>query len=440
MPSFPCGNVLPVLELSSPAPVRKLSIVGLLSSLAFDWGTRLRMTGTHLNWHIVESLAIPAPQVETSSWVATTARSAHTGPQFAVDWLWLAAPVETAQLTAPTPHERLRLIIQLDATAAARFGLNAEDLAHVLRDCDRRRGSFDGRDAKGFWRVDKEKDPELRHTVLTLVAFHDLQRHIDLCGGDRDRGIEAFLTQNDGEGWLLPETLRLSDYDLGHDDRAKDSQPVASRLGPRFYDWQLAQSPEESWRECHLHARNLLGKSGYLDLLADTLLDKPFSTWAAALTHASDITATSDLIHVFGRPLAALEPGTWSSTLDGIRHLITARSLPFEPSDRATLLEHALRVTFGDRRQLALRITIALLTPPDVDPILSRLLKIVEGDTDTAWRTVIRTAVDPQRFARLTVATSTGPDPAQPGAGDAPTKAPHVAAPRQASFFPDAKV
>ena len=36
-----------------------------------------------------------------------------------------------------------------------------------------------------------------------------------------------------------------------------------------FYDWQLAQTAEESWRECHLHARNLLGEVGYAKLLAD---------------------------------------------------------------------------------------------------------------------------------------------------------------------------
>ena len=68
---------------------------------------------------------------------------------------------------------------------------------------------------------------------------------------------------------MLPETLCLADYGLGHDDRAKEHQPVASRLGPRYLDWQLAQSPEESWRECHLHARNLLGEEGYQQLLDD---------------------------------------------------------------------------------------------------------------------------------------------------------------------------
>ena len=73
---------------------------------------------------------------------------------------------------------------------------------------------------------------------------------------------------------MLPETLRLADYGLGHDDRAKEPHLVASRLGPRFYDWQLAQSPEESWRECELHARNLLGVAGYEALLADIEREK----------------------------------------------------------------------------------------------------------------------------------------------------------------------
>ena len=99
-------------------------------------------------------------------------------------------------------------------------------------------------DPKGFWRAEKNKDPELRHTVLSLIAFHDLQ----------EKGLNAFLSQNNGEGWLIPETLRLADYGLGHDDRAKEHQPVAERLGPRFYDWQLNEDVERSWQECEAHA------------------------------------------------------------------------------------------------------------------------------------------------------------------------------------------
>ena len=127
----------------------------------------------------------------------------------------------------------------------------------ILEDCDHPGSDEQSTSPKGFWRVDKDKDPELRHTVLTLVAFADLEEKIRAAGGDREKGIEAFLNQNDGEGWMLPETLRLADYGLGHDERAKHPQPVASRLGPRFYDWQLAQTAEESWRECEIHAKNL---------------------------------------------------------------------------------------------------------------------------------------------------------------------------------------
>lgn len=92
--------------------------------------------------------------------------------------------------------------------------------------------------------MDKEKEPELRHTVLSLVAFRELKR----------LGLEAFLALNDGDGWMLPETLRLADHGLGHDERAKQPQPVASRLGDRFLSWQLEQGVEESWEECRRHA------------------------------------------------------------------------------------------------------------------------------------------------------------------------------------------
>ena len=89
------------------------------------------------------------------------------------------------------------------------------------------------------------------------------------------------MKQNQGEGWLVPETLRLADYDLGHDDRRREQQPVASELGPRFYDWQLAQPSEEARAETHIHARNLLGEHAYRRLLADleqTRQDQPAET------------------------------------------------------------------------------------------------------------------------------------------------------------------
>lgn len=257
------------------------SLAGLFNSLVFDFVTRRRLVGLHLDYHVFAQN--PLPRV----WNAETALDRHINtallaPSVALSLGWsanlgaIAPRGEWRRKWAVSQFERLRLRAISDATALALYGLDLEDALHILVECDLPAGaaSPNRNDPKGFWRVDKDRDPELRQTVLTLVAFHDLEERIRTCGGDREKGIEAFLNQNDGEGWMLPETLRLADYGLGHDDRAKHPQPVASRLGPRFYDWQLAQGVEESWRECHVHARNLLGESGYRQLLADIDAEK----------------------------------------------------------------------------------------------------------------------------------------------------------------------
>jgi hypothetical protein len=180
---------------------------------------------------------------------------------FASEWLYFLTPatepgvpaVPWRRLWAVTPYERLRLRSILDAVVAELYGLDINDFAWILRDCDHPIQNVCNKpfsrtlDPKGFWRVDKDKDPELRHTVLSLVAFHELKRI----------GLDAFLAQNDGEGWMLPEKLRLADYGLGHDDRAKEHQPVASRLGDRFLPWQLEQGVDESWEECRRHAETI---------------------------------------------------------------------------------------------------------------------------------------------------------------------------------------
>ena len=176
---------------------------------------------------------------------------------FATDWRKLRPIISTQQnwyqLWAITPYERLRLRCILDAAVAELYGLEIDDFAWILRDCDYPTAQVCDKkfartfDPKGFWRVDKEKDPELRHPVLSLVAFQELKR----------LGLEAFLNLNDGEGWMLPETLRLADYGIGHDRRAKEPQPVAARLGDRFLPWQLEGTVEESWQECDRHAENL---------------------------------------------------------------------------------------------------------------------------------------------------------------------------------------
>ena len=263
---YPCGNKTPLLGSRSDVAA-KLALNAALTSLTFDWGVRQRMSGTTLNWHIVESLALPPPKSAPEALIRQYARLALSDIHFAPDWLRFGTGV-TTQTAARTPHERIRVTAMVDAAIAAIMGLSTSDLRHILAECDLPNGAPPTH-PKGFWRVDKDRLPEQRQTVLTLLAFKALHQHGN---GDPRRGLSSFLT-GQADDWPLPETIRLADHGLGQDARAQHHQPVASPLGPRFYDWQLAQTADESTRERHLHARNLLGELAYARLLRE--LERP---------------------------------------------------------------------------------------------------------------------------------------------------------------------
>ena len=265
LPPWPCGNTVPVLRTSRSA----FGLSAVLNSYAFDLVMRNRCGGVHLNYFVIEDAPLPHPAAMPNSVRDLSLRLGSSTSFMAEAWRSLSTNRGRPwrSLWAITPQERLRLRALLDAVVAELYGLDFDDLAWILRDCDhpaarlREKAFCRTLDPKGFWRVDKEKDPELRHTVLSLAAFRDLKALIAAHGGDREKGIAAFCDAHDGDGWMLPETLRLADLGLGHDDRARERQPVASRLGERFLPWQLAQSVEESWAECERHARILSSSS-----------------------------------------------------------------------------------------------------------------------------------------------------------------------------------
>ncbi len=271
LPRMPNGNKVPLLNAADP-----VGLVVVLNSLLFDYQLRARMGGLSINYFILEESALPAKSRSVMNCLraveSLSVGLAAPSPTFSPLWLQTTCREAWRHAWVLTELRRLEARAVLDAIVFTAWGFSQSDVAWVLRDCDwpcrdlRARGFASGLDPKGFWRVGKDQEPEFRHTVLTQVAFADLQSVIQAHGGDRERGITAFLTQNDGDGWMLPETLRLADYDLGHDDRARQHQPVRERLGPRFYDFQLEQSAEDSWKECRLHARNLLGEAGFAAL------------------------------------------------------------------------------------------------------------------------------------------------------------------------------
>ena len=258
--SVPCGNTVPTLQSFSKKS-EMIALGGILNSITYDFTLRCRLGGIHLNYFVIEETPLlPTQKISSYKKISLIVASLNwVNTRFSLEWLKLTQEFSFLRqknwqtLWAITPYERLRLRCILDAVIAELYGLEIDDFGWILHNCDhpvqtmRDKQFYRTLDPKGFWRVDKEKDPELRHTVLSLIAFHDLKR----------LGLETFLNLNDGEGWMLPDTLTLADYGLGHDDRAKQPQPVASRLGDRYLPWQLEGTPEQSWEECERHAENL---------------------------------------------------------------------------------------------------------------------------------------------------------------------------------------
>jgi hypothetical protein len=254
VPEAPCGNTLAVLSTSE---INRIVLSPILNSWAVDFLARLRLVGTHLNLFVLEDLLTlhPTEFACSKSFMHAVASLQISSPIFAATWMPLKVDVPWKMLWALTPHERLRQRVIAEAMMLKQFGLNVQDVTDLLAECDcpvdqlGSTGLTRLLNPKGFWRQERGVEPQHRLSVLTQVAFHSLDQ----------LGESAFLAQKAGQGWQLPDSLRLADYGLGHDDRAKEHQPVAAAFGPRFYPWQLEQSVEESWEECERHAE-ILGK------------------------------------------------------------------------------------------------------------------------------------------------------------------------------------
>ncbi len=396
VPKMPCGNSVPVLCMSANPWV----LQSILNSFGYDFVSRRRCSGLHLNYFVIEDSPLPRPHELIEGLGFASLRVGGIHPCFSDAWLRISHSKYRAQalksMWSGMEYERRRQLAITEALAARQLGLSPEDMSTIIKECDRPRYEIDERRLlpNGFWRADKDKDPELRHTVLTLVAFHDLEEKIRSCGGDREKGIEAFLNQNNGEGWMLPETLRLADYGLGHDERAKEHQPVSSRLGPRFYDWQLAQTPEESWRECHIHARNLLGEGGYLDLLGEVLANAAEGKWAEALTFACALSKKENLLYAFEAALGALTSASWRNRLDEARSIMAERGFTLEPDDRVLLLFGATRRAPEGKRSEALKACGDLLDRDGLRTVMRRLLALEPCTPDGPWHTLFRETLD----------------------------------------------
>lgn len=238
------------------------SISAILNSICFDHYMRLKLGGLNITGYILRDMPIPQIDKRTEAALIRAVSSlSFCSDGFARQWIELSnldpsiRKLPWRKNWALSTYERLRLRCIADALVAYLYGLDLNDFQWITRDCDipaMNIGDAEVRrrlNPKGLWRVDKELDPELRHTVLATIAFHDL------CA----LGLDNFLMQNHGDGWMIPETLCLADYSLGRDARARANQPVASRLGKRFLDSHVAEDIDRSWEECAARANWLEG-------------------------------------------------------------------------------------------------------------------------------------------------------------------------------------
>ncbi len=243
IPGWPTGNSVGILR--STVAGAAISLAALLGSFVFDWQLRIRQSGPNVNWFILAETVVPPP-------TCNAIVGSITAPLFAQPWLRAATRHFRPRRVATTPHERLRLRCMLDAVVAVLNGLNRDDFTWILKDCDHPITSLSKKSfcrqlsAKGFWRVDNTKEPELRHSVLSLVAFDELEIAIE-AAGDRDTGIRAFCGGHDGDGWMLPETVCIADLHLTrtvevgqYSERSRTPQPVRGRMGPRSCQSRIA--------------------------------------------------------------------------------------------------------------------------------------------------------------------------------------------------------
>ncbi|MFA5312227.1 MAG: hypothetical protein WC375_02775 [Methanomassiliicoccales archaeon] len=264
IPNLPCGNSIAILGNAEKEDYCSISeIVGVFNSFTFDFALRCRLGGINLNYFIVEEtptirIKDRAVRSKIIQYILSLNANSNIFSQY---WLiYKNNKNNLRKLWAQTPYERLRIRCIIESVLAYYYGLSYEDLAWILRD--------DENNPKGFYRIDKNKDVQIKTQTLILCAYNQLI----------ENGIESFIELNDGDGWTIPDSIRFSINNnriIDFNDVCGHDYEVASRLGPRFLPWQLEGTPEESWKECEMHARNILGEEGFKQFMQE--LENPSS-------------------------------------------------------------------------------------------------------------------------------------------------------------------
>jgi len=170
-----CGDTSPTLSLTDFT--NNIALSSVLNTFAFDFVTRPRIGGLHLDWHLLAELPIPDRLQDTNPTYGGLVRNAFRlsaiHRRFAPEWLKLKhlypelGSKEWKLWWAVTEADRLRLRVEIDALCADLYGLDPDDFDWIVRD--------DPTDPKGFYRVDRQLPFQERLTGLAAAAFRALK-------------------------------------------------------------------------------------------------------------------------------------------------------------------------------------------------------------------------------------------------------------------------
>ncbi len=186
---YPAGDSVFFYRPIVKSYLTSLAVSTNLNSLAYDYHLRNRVGGLNLSEFIMDETSVIGPELIHK----------HPAVLAFVVRLYFCAPIQSRALSsllaeseelkeivrkrswreqwAVSNHERLRLRSMIDAIYAHFYGLTIQDMFYLVRGCDVPVGRYSEAgfakviDPKGFWRIDRDKDPELRHTVLSLIRF-----------------------------------------------------------------------------------------------------------------------------------------------------------------------------------------------------------------------------------------------------------------------------
>ena len=184
IPGFPCGNTLPTLAFQHKDIERLLYLSAVMATFTSDYSARLRLTGSHMNYFVLQELPVPGGNGQPRIIQQVARRSSQLTfihRRFAPEWLRLKylypdlAAKEWKHWWAVTEADRLRLRVEIDALCADLYGLDPDDFDWIARD--------DPTDPKGFYRVDRKLPFRERLTGLAAAAFRALKEGKWSAGG-----------------------------------------------------------------------------------------------------------------------------------------------------------------------------------------------------------------------------------------------------------------